>query len=635
MIRCSLRLLKQNANPPKRSIPIELNPLTRWSRLLPKWRELPRDKPRLDQLTVGLEGCRSAFNATNSIRACLFFGTQEPPTFLTMDSWRGIAYAQARGGAAAPGEAPDAAEALSTAEQSIDENLASQDSQWADVALFGEENFLRTHNAEAPLVALENFTPRAESVFFRRFPHRALLVVGHENQGVSSRFLDGPAGEAADKATATDATKADTVIFIPQYGTISSINVVTSLGVALFYAFLDEHFPSSRSIVKRASSSGFPSASQSQQALAESLSRYQACFAAPVPAGPPGEMRVCERAMADPEGNHTPRLDVRPLHPSYFKKDVAEIRAAHDAFRVALLAYSNESLAEEAAAMGEAAPTVRRKRFGLSVLYENEYDQRNFGGLIRNANAFLVDTVCYLGKRRFNVVGSVGSHHYTPPVHLGPTFVETAEGASDNSGYAANAEYEAMIKSVIQEQAVNGKDGAKLTEHQERIVKLSLWSLRTRSRIEKACGGHTRFWLLDCGHRNLYADDFALLRQMQRDGVAMGPEDSKYKSSMESLVWYMTHCAEEDSVLSLCDSEEKLFAAAGDGVVLLVPQEGKLPHISLLMQCEKILTVVPDDFAKAGEDRDVALMRGLPSQVASGIALQRLSAVLHPGVKKL
>ena len=54
----------------------------------------------------------------------------------------------------------------------------------------------------------------------------------------------------------------------------------------------------------------------------------------------------------------------------------------------------------------------------FSVCMEHWKGDFNISTLIRNANAFNIEKVYYLGKKRFDRRGAVGSHHYIDFVHL-------------------------------------------------------------------------------------------------------------------------------------------------------------------------------------------------------------------------
>ncbi|RNF21173.1 methyltransferase [Trypanosoma conorhini] len=499
------------------------DPLTRWSRrLVSGW---PK-RCLHSHLCVGLEGCTSAFNALNSIRTCMHFGTTLPPFFLSLSRVEDIHFLRPRC-AAQNVEAADGAEPGVALRQ---------------VARFGEGAFLNSPSlGQLPLVALENYTNRSESILSCRFPPAARLVVGHENNGVSRKYIDELDGAGGKNC------RAEVVVYVPQYGTISSLNVVTSMGIALFYATLDAHYPSARTLVSDAE--GGKSTGTSSEL--EALRAYQRFFRQRLPS------TAAECSIL--------RVDQRPIHPFYYKKNVSTILEMHRQFRQLLLQVCLQR-----------GFTASPGRFGLSVLYENERDQRSLGGILRSANAFLVDQVLYFGRKKVNVVGTVGTQHYTPPVYLGSSI-------SDDSGDAEG------------------------------------WATKLFQRVEAANGAAGAWWFFDCGHAFLYSET-------AHDKVALEErERMKMRATAEALRWYNAHRGDPEFNISLCDSEERLREVAQGGVVLLVPQEGVLPPFHLLRRCQRILTLLPNGDQLEGT-------AGLPVAVAGGIALQRLSAVMHPRV---
>ncbi len=61
---------------------------------------------------------------------------------------------------------------------------------------------------------------------------------------------------------------------------------------------------------------------------------------------------------------------------------------------------------------------IKQKAFPCAVLMENFLGDFNIGTVIRNSNAFNVNEVYYLGMKRYDKRGTVGTHHYTDIVHL-------------------------------------------------------------------------------------------------------------------------------------------------------------------------------------------------------------------------
>ncbi|KPA84722.1 putative mitochondrial hypothetical protein [Leptomonas pyrrhocoris] len=666
----ALLLLKQTLHPPRRTVPLAANPLTRWSRRIPQWRKLAGI---LTPVAVGLEGCHSAFNATNSIRTCLYFQTASPPAFLTADSWRLIEHVQTRCGTRDGLHTSSLSSSSSTTESARD---TVEDDPFEGIASFGEDVFFGDRSAatggenkrgDLPLVALENFTDRAQSLLHTRLPpalHDAplRLVVGHENWGVRRSLLR-PRERSSDATENADPLVADVVVYVPQYGTISSLNVVTSLGILLFYAFIDVHCPHSRPIysataVRHDSTSHhlLPNDTNSSEGelevLRSQIQAYQDFFKKSLPT-PSSSTQIHNSAATsdrsppdsadlpshDVHVNTTPRVDRRPIHPVFYQQDMNDIQQLQQSYRRMLLQFSGStSPPVDGSTVAAVAQQTSPSFFGLSVLYENECDQRNFGGLLRNANAFLVDHVFYVGRRKYNVVGAVGSYHYTPPLYLGPL----PDAASERGIAAAR-----RPTSTADSDNVCCNDGDVAAAGKG-------WSASLKAKVDamflakdRAALPPREWWLLDCGHRFLYdeaptttTDDAKRQSFGTANDAASGAAATKLcGSSPQSLQLYNALFL-QGRVHSLCEAEAVLRDALCGGVVLVVPQEGKLPHAELMRLCNGVLTVLPTGShyaeltALTAHNVEEPLIhpghRGLPSQVASGIALQRLSAVLHP-----
>ncbi|KAH9578889.1 hypothetical protein LSM04_007031 [Trypanosoma melophagium] len=563
------RRFRQASAPPKRVI--SADPLTRWSeRLQYGWQQ----RCILSQMYVGMEGCTSAFNAMNSIRTCMHFGIAAPPSFLALTRMEDIQGLHSR----------DNTQQQQHPEEYVNNTPVIVSPTMREVAQFGATFFLHdSFLQQLPLVALENFTPRAESIHVCRIPAAARLVIGHENNGVSKKFLeDGTEDNNRDFV-------AKKVVYVPQYGTISSLNVVTSMGIALFYTVLDSHYPTSRSLAVNTEECNNRALSSSQW---DALCAYQRCFQQQIP-------------MKGGTDSILSRVDERPIHPLYYQKDIKSIMELHHNLRKLLLRMcSFERVSSEASL-----------RFGLSVLYENMMDQRSLGGIVRSANAFLVDHVYYFGRKKINVVGTIGTQHYTPPVFLGASFEENDESTE-------------------------------------------VWGDELQTRLEELNGAPTTWWFLDCGHTFLYTEPVGCEETVKEE---VKEDENKTKNNScsknltmttmmmkrmmlqqkergfaESLAWLHTHQRDANFTLSLCDTEDHIRAAIDNAssmtrttVVLLIPQEGILPPFSLLRRCSKIVSVLP--ISEANDDTGA----GLPVSVTAGIALQRLSAVMHPEVASL
>ena len=79
------------------------------------------------------------------------------------------------------------------------------------------EDFLKTQE-NRELVAIENNTPRAESLNNKKFIKNTTLIFGSENNGITKELLD----------------KADDVRFIESFGSTRSVNVGVAAGIAMY-----------------------------------------------------------------------------------------------------------------------------------------------------------------------------------------------------------------------------------------------------------------------------------------------------------------------------------------------------------------------------------------------------------------
>ena len=61
---------------------------------------------------------------------------------------------------------------------------------------------------------------------------------------------------------------------------------------------------------------------------------------------------------------------------------------------------------------------LNQRRHPYTVVMENFESDFNFASLVRNANAFLASEVFYVGPRRWDRRGAVGTHLYTKVTHL-------------------------------------------------------------------------------------------------------------------------------------------------------------------------------------------------------------------------
>ena len=141
------------------------------------------------------EGCVNAFNNTNFIRVSRFFNTYQPVFKVVKDGFHNVRGMWFR-----------------------------ENAKPTNIARFGE-NGLREGIRELSIntsctprkVVLENYVEGAINILSFSWSSSCILSVGNENLGSSADTLAG----------------ADVVVYIPQFGVISSLNVVAATAIAL------------------------------------------------------------------------------------------------------------------------------------------------------------------------------------------------------------------------------------------------------------------------------------------------------------------------------------------------------------------------------------------------------------------
>ena len=611
------------------------------------------------------------------------------------------------------------------------------------------------------------------------------ILMGDENKGVSGSRL----GAAA------------LVVYVPQYGTISSLNVVTTLGLALFYTWMDLVCPQNRELVhaEGALSGQGEDDTAIRRVLADYFSPFQqdlpmtpmveaaaACSSAAAGASDGAEGAVplaatspysrsprvfaasseeslahpneeggdsvggnacavaaSTAAPADVEGIVVPwdgtsewnnikpgadRIDSRPIHPLFYGMDDGAIghryRAFYDSLAALCQPHIDAMVAAEAkgekghdgASSSESSSSsslgiitkeegARRSLASLlpCALYENDFDQRNLGGLIRNANAFMCPTVYYVGKRKINIKGAVGCNHYTPPVYLG----KFADTSSVDDGRAAKKPLSkrALRKLLAREDASvasavsSSRDERNVAESSKAADNALTNGSEAAANVREMLAATGRsLWLLSCDHDAFYTavPPTVLDNSSSSSGDSSSDNTDKYAncySSPEALAAYarlverasarsvgeaksdeaaatattVSDCGggvsssqqqqqqQQPFTVNLTDSEQSIrqkliFGSSSGGIVLLVPQEGKVPHHTLLDLCIGIVRVLPravgadgassTELSSSDADATIAMAgegpppcRGLPSQVASGVALHRILTSCVPCLK--
>jgi hypothetical protein len=615
------------------------NPLTKWSLQLKELYQGRRNSHlRYPFVGLGLQGCRSGFNATNTLRTSLFFQTC-PPTFLGLKDWSDIQNLD-RGENTSPEnqehliERTDSPNKANGAQDALGPGDRGIPLAWfADSVRFATPEKDRggetASSSRTVTVALENFHRKAVSIHRFRFPKQnhfpsplrnnnevpqcdgretqIAVIAGHENNGVDQETLE----------------KADHVVFIPQYGTISSLNVVTSIGIALYYLHLDQRGSRVSHCNAVAGSSAF---AEFLQAFAKDL---------PLQVAQPkstetGSVEPCAVEQVDESPSQRQRIDPRPIHPSFYQLEHNDIMKHHDStvrdfIRQQKLVVepahdgNNRAPVESRSEGGDAEPAAVKIR--LSLVYENEFDQRNLGGLFRLANAFLAD-VHYIGRRRLNRQGAVGSYLYTEKTH----YATVDDFLNRNGLDLANSSAHGILPIM-----------AFLSCEQEFLfhTKKNEATAMAYNDLQQKKGAGTRHLAVDeedDGSASLAEDISAYEQQWGIEiGSTLGGEAGKQffsKPMDKDLFLDQNDSVVTDRIRQLIVSDRRFCQRSTREVRLfiLVPQEGHCPAARLTQHCaQRIRLLSPEPHPCLGS---IPAHRGLPAQVATGITLERLFSLL-------
>jgi tRNA G18 (ribose-2'-O)-methylase SpoU len=284
------------------------------------WPQTSASLPLLGKCSVAVEDIKFAFNAWMLLRLCMFYGLPHPSILSRLRNTTPTMDIAERGN-----------------------RLFYMHSH------VGTQSLTTGLSASKVKVALTPSHPKAVSI--EQFPWAAVaqqkpggveLVLGMEN-GMSDAVLE----------------QCDHYVYIPQYGSIGSLSMLSALSIAVHHA-------------------------HSHLTLSP-----QPGTTAPI------DLALGRRASAAAVGQ-------QPTTSSYAPP---RTRLPHDPKWESL---SNEELRD--------ALTETRKSYPmkLSVLIRNEIADRNIGATVRNANVFNCNEVLLFNRKKFSMRGTVGTHHYTP-----------------------------------------------------------------------------------------------------------------------------------------------------------------------------------------------------------------------------
>ncbi|CUF50567.1 SpoU methylase, putative [Bodo saltans] len=279
------------------------------------WPQKASSLPLMGKCSVAVEDIKFAFNAWMLLRLCMFYGLPHPSILSRLRH--------------------------TTPSMDIAERGNRLFYMHSHV---GTQSLTTGLSANKVKIALTPSHPKAVSI--EHFPWAAVaqqkpggveLVLGMEN-GMSEAVMD----------------QCDHYVYIPQYGSIGSLSMLSALSIAVHHA----HSHLTSPLTSPTSPIVLPS-----EKVAVGQQPTTSSYAPPRTRLP-----------------HDPKWE----------------------------AFSNEEV--------RVALTDIRKSYPmkLSVLIRNEIADRNIGATVRNANVFNCDEVLLFNRKKFSMRGTVGTHHYTP-----------------------------------------------------------------------------------------------------------------------------------------------------------------------------------------------------------------------------
>ena len=220
-------------------------------------------------------------------------------------------------------------------------------------------------------IALTPSDPRAVDIYsldwqsLMRLQRPIELVLGMEN------------GLSADVADACDHC-----VYLPQYGSIGSLSMTSALAHAVHVVHSEHH----------------RSARLAQEPLLRSAVDLLQSRVQSTPFG----HKPASNEVAEVEGDGAGS-------PAMMPHEKTMIGWSNDAIRLELERQRSEFPLQ------------------LSLVFENQFSDRNIGASVRNANVYNCEQVLISGRRKFNHRGTVGTHLYTPVRHVETLFLGGGE----------------------------------------------------------------------------------------------------------------------------------------------------------------------------------------------------------------
>lgn len=451
------------------------------------WPQDPLVLPLMDRCSVAVEDIKFAFNAWMLLRLCMFYGLPHPKVMSALRST----------------------------------------TPTMDIMERGNRLFYMHSTVDAPLslrktkIALTPSDPRAVSLIgfdwkkaAAEHPDGVEIVLGMEN-GMSDEVVQ----------------RCDHCVFIPQYGSIGSLSMLSALSIAVHHAHSSLH-----------------------------------------PAASATGLHISPKCLGHKPGTsgYAPPSTRLPHEPAF-------------------LNFTNEEIIAEL--------STRRRAFPLqlSILIRNEIADRNIGATMRNANVYNCEHFVIINRRKFNVRGTVGTHHVTSLRYYDSMEHMQQGNSSDNAldGYELwliQSHYPYLQNFYVQPDEepparwIQGKKGVRR-------------EFATFTRPEDAA---LQRWV---AHPDVWEPD---------SSGRPHPMKRHLKEGIESSTVFL------DDELSIDVAVSDVHRKGKRGIALMFPEEGTTPHPEIAKAADRLVFVThPKRMCNS-------VQRGLTPALASSVALERL-----------
>ena len=621
-----------------------------------------------------LEGCKSGFNAANAMRTSLYYSTL-PVVFLTMSSISDIRRFSIRNSQVLKPHHSLLTLWLSSYEcilahkptlnyhisdmtlpiaffkfnkLPLEYHLRQCNDSAITSAIYNNiyakyrHNFglFRLNKAQC-YIGLECFARGAISIHTQYFPQNCIVkfLVGDENKGLSvaNRYSDG--------VNLNNAVQYK-IVYIPQYGTISSINVVNALAILLFYFNLDQqgifrrvhttiHYSNSHTLMEHHILNTFDedgvwhqisdilnkvlhiySNNKSSKQFGLYIHRFICLYNITF------STEICKQHTIDNIHIDT-RLDPRPLHPVFFNKSNEDIHTIYNLIKKYYRTYSTifktqfdytpyHRIQNDTEYLQSEDPCIY-----ITLLYENLVDTRSLSGLIRLANAYCIDVV-YTCKKRYQKQGAVGTFVFTDITHY-----------ESNDAYIKSKSMN-KVPSDINLSNRKIKYNITLTILLVPVVSLPMNNTINSFDInnQTSCNTFNDSSIISAIaniYNHLFRDKLTIT--VNPHLLSLNSADNVLRSQLRFLLIYAAY----QRFRELCHLdciESRLFVELYNqtvfNIVLLAPPEGALPSNELISQANAYITLL--SLSSAMVQRQHC---GLSAPTLVGICLERLNNVVY------